>query len=333
MISETFQLLADGIYLPELDLWLDPQVAKPAAWISHAHSDHARGLHAQVLATPETLHLYRVRWPADPAKPQTLQALAYGQPFEFRGALLTAFPAGHIRGAAQLLVEHHGHCLVYTGDIKLREPLCGATAQIPECDTLIIESTFGLPIYRFLEHEAARDAIVRFAQHCLATNATPVFLGYALGRGQEIAQALGQAGIPIMLHGAIARMTTAYEELGVAIPGWRAYERAQTKGHALVWLPGNALPPDLRNARVAAVSGWASLHNARARYDAEELIPYSDHADFGELEAIVRASRARRVYTTHGYVAPLARLLQERLGVEASPLHSLAARAETEESA
>jgi Cft2 family RNA processing exonuclease len=321
---------AEGIYLRALDLWLDPQTTKPAAWISHAHADHARGLHGTVLATNATLALYRMRWPAQPDVPQQLHTLKAGEPVAFRGARLTAYPAAHIRGAAQLLVEFAGERLVYTGDVKLRTPLSGAATEMPECDTLIIESTFGLPIYRFLEREQARERIVAFAKRCLAQRETPVFLGYALGRGQEIAHVLGEAGIPTVLHGAIARFAPLYEEWGTRIQGWRPYERGQTKDRAVVWLPGRVSQLDLRSARVAAVSGWAALHNARARYDAEELIPYSDHADFGELEELVRRSRARRVYTVHGYAAPLARLLTERLGVDARAAHGQTQRAPEE---
>lgn len=329
-MSDWIEWRADGIYLRPLDLWLDPQTTKPAAWISHAHSDHARGLHGKVLATGATLSLYRIRWPEKPDVAQELRALQPGTPVEFRGARLTAFPAGHIHGAAQLLVEFAGERLVYTGDIKLRQPLCGEAAQVPECDTLIMESTFGLPIYRFLEREQAIDRMVEFARRCLAQRETPVFLGYALGRGQEIAHALGSAGIPAALHGSIARFVPLYEQWGTRIEGWRPYERGQVKECALVWPPGSVGQLDQRNLRVAAVSGWAALHNARTRYDADELIPYSDHADFGELEELVRRSRARRVYTIHGYVAPLARLLTERLGVDAQPGHGQALRSEEE---
>lgn len=320
----------DGIFLPALDLWLDPQTTQPAAWISHAHSDHARGLHGEVLATPATLALYRLRWPAQTATPQHLLPLNYGQPIEFRGARLTAYPAGHIQGAAQLLIEHQGERLLYTGDVKLRAPLCGEPTQMPECDTLIIESTFGLPIYHFLERDQAATRIVEFAKRGLAAGETPVFLGYALGRGQEIAHVLTEAGIPTMLHGAIARLAPTYEALGTRIQGWVPYARGQTKSHALVWLPGSAHQLDLRQARIAAVSGWAALHNARARYEADELIPYSDHADFGELCELVRLSRARRVFTIHGYTGPLARLLTARLGVDAQPGHSQSQRLEEE---
>ena len=58
------------------------------------------------------------------------------------------------------------------------------------------------------------------------------------------------------------------------------------------------------------------LDNARARSGAEELIPYSDHADFGELLQLVERSKAKRVDVVHGYTEAFARILQGR-GIDA----------------
>ena len=102
-----------GIYIPEIDLWLDPQERCENAWISHGHSDHARELHCQVIATPETLRIYRIRWPEDAGIRQDFHPLAYGESIEWRGARLTAYPASHILGAAQLLIEFGGSRAVY----------------------------------------------------------------------------------------------------------------------------------------------------------------------------------------------------------------------------
>src|SRR5260221_14707505 len=95
-----------------------------------------------------------------------------GFPWARHGARLTALPASYIVGAAQLLVEYRGERLAYTGDIKLNSPLCGVETQIVPCDRLIIESTFGLPIYRFLAHTEARQRIVDFAGECLGQGGT-----------------------------------------------------------------------------------------------------------------------------------------------------------------
>ena len=238
---------------------------------------------------------------------------------EFRGARLECLPAGHILGAAQLRIELGGECLVYTGDIKLREPLCGVTSQMPRCDRLIMECTFGLPVFHFLDRLEARERMVAFAHDCLVRGETPAFLGYPLGRGQEAAHVLCTAGIPTAIHGAIARYLPWYESAGYEFPGWVPYERRNREPRALVVVPGmrNVLEAMDRNVRIALVSGWAAFSAARTRSGAEELIPYSDHGDFEELIALARGSGARHIDLVHGYTEPFAQILRS-LGIEAA---------------
>lgn len=317
---------SSGIYLPEIDLWLDPAAEVASAWLSHAHSDHARGLHRNVWGTPETLRFYRQRWP-DPDNRQTVVPMPFDRSIEFRGARLTAIPAGHILGAAQILIEYRDERSVYTGDAKLRPPLCGETARVVPCDRLILESTFGLPIYRFLTREQARERITTFARECLAEGVTPVFLGYPLGRGQEIVHALRVEEIPTGVHAAIAKFLPEYAAAGFSAAGWEPYDTRAISGKALVVTPGMRAQFEARDCRIAYVSGWASLANARARSGAQELIPYSDHADFAELLEFVEKSGARYVDVVHGYTEAFAGILQSR-GIKATSRGGLTARTE-----
>jgi len=312
------QYSSDGIHIPDVDLWLDPQVSKPTAWISHAHSDHARYFSKTVIGTSVSLEIYRMRWPEDVNQPQTLTPLNYGEAMDWNGARLTCLPAGHILGAAQLLIEFRGERLVYTGDLKLEAPLCGVKTQIVPCDQLIIESTFGLPIYHFLSCQEAREEIVGFAKECLDDGATPAFLGYPLGRGQEIVHALSKAGLPVAVHGAIAKYIPVYERHGYDFPGWMPYEARNVQGKALVVVPGmrRLLESSGKDIRVAYVSGWASLDNARLRANAEKLIPYSDHGSYAELIEMVEGTGARQVDVVHGYTDEFAGILRSR-GIEA----------------
>ena len=322
---------ASGIHVADIDLWLDPMQQCAAAWLSHAHSDHARGLHCEVFATPDTLKLYRLRWPEDEEFPQSLHPVAFGESRAWNGARLTAYPASHILGAAQLLIEYGGERVVYTGDIKLRPPICGATTEIVPCDRLIIESTFGLPVYHFLSREEACERIVAFARECLDARITPVFIGYPLGRGQEIVHVLCNAGIATAVHGAIARLIPAYEQAGYTFPGWIPYLARDSSAKALVVVPNfrSYIEASGRDYRLAYVSGWAGLDNARSRAGAEELIPYSDHADYEELLEIVDRSGAREVDVVHGYTEMFARILTQR-GIEARAPREAAARAAEE---
>ena len=139
-----------------------------------------------------------------------------------------------------------------------------------------------------------------------------MFVGYPLGRGQEIVHTLTHAGIATAVHGSIARMIPAYEAFGYTFPGWEAYSPGVFAGRALVVVPNfrNYLEASGKDVRIAYVSGWAALSNARARAGAEELIPYSDHADFEELLAIVEGSGARQVDVVHGYTEAFARILR-----------------------
>ena len=311
-----------GIYLPEIDLWLDNTEPCACTWISHGHSDHARGCHGQVIGTPITLRFYRMRlWLAENESEPVQRPLPFGASMEWNGARLRAFPASHILGAAQLLIEYKNERLVYTGDIKLRQPLAGETTEPLQCDRLIIESTFGLTIYKLLDREMAVSAIVRFARECLTESLTPVFIGYALGRGQEIVHVLSEAGITTAVHGAIAKFIPVYEECGYRFRCWEPYEARATEGKALVVVPshGAALGTSGKNIRVAYVSGWAALDNARTRSGAEELIPYSDHADFDELLSLVTHSQAKHIDVVHGYTEPFAHILRTRGFSAAAP--------------
>lgn len=316
-----------GIYLPEIRLWLDNTEGCEAGWISHGHSDHARGCHGTVIGTPVTLEFYRKRlWLGEGDTEPKHMPLEFGESLEWNGAELTPYPASHILGAAQLLVEYRGERLVYTGDIKLRQPLCGETTQPVSCDRLIIESTFGLPIYRLLDRSDAIGQITAFAQACLNDGVSPAFIGYPLGRGQEIVHVLCQAGFPTAVHGAIAKFIPDYERYGYSFPGWEPYDAKSLSGKALVVVPthGSALEASGKNVRIAYVSGWAALDNARSRSGAEQLIPYSDHADFTELLSMVEQCRPKHVDVVHGYTVPFAKILQARGWSAAAPLRDSA---------
>ncbi len=326
------QFRESGLYLPEIDLWLDSTDPCSATWISHGHSDHARGCHGRVIGTSTTLRFYRMRlWLADQQPEPEKLPLEFGESTEWNGALLTAFPASHILGAAQLLIEYRGERIVYTGDIKLRRPLCGDTTEPVACDRLIVESTFGLPIYRLLDRETAIEQILHFARGCLDEGAIPAFIGYPLGRGQEIVHVLCQAGIPTAVHGAIAKFIPVYEESGYSFPGWEPYDAKATAGKALVVVPthGNVLEASGKNIRLAYVSGWAALDNARSRSGADQLIPYSDHADFDELLTLVNGSGAKHIDVVHGYTVPFAHILQTR-GYSAAAPHRAGERTNIE---
>ena len=133
--------------------------------------------------------------------------LPFGQPAKVRGLDIMLLPAGHIFGSAQLFLETAAGSLLYTGDFKLRPGLSAEPTEWRQAETLIMETTYGLPRYRLPPTEEVVAQIVAFCRDAIEEKAVPVLLGYSLGKAQEILCALAGAGLKPMLHGSVYRMT------------------------------------------------------------------------------------------------------------------------------
>ncbi len=305
---------ADGIYLPEPDLWLDPPFQRARAFVSHAHSDHfAR--HEQTLCSEVTRTLIEKRYGA--FRDREVISPRYGEVVEDRGFALRLLPAGHIFGSAMLHLTRlsDGASLLYTGDFKLRHGLTAEPAELRPADTLIMETTFGLPQFKFPPMPEVLEQVLRFARATLEDGGIPVLLGYSLGKAQEIISALHRAGLPVMLHESIVKMTAAYRSLNQDFPEYEKFDAARAHGHVLVLPPSAARSQAVRKLKVcrtAMLSGWALTPGAKYRYQVDEVFPLSDHADHPELLRCVEEVRPRLVYTVHGYTSEFARDLRQR---------------------
>lgn len=306
-----------GVVLPGAGLALDTTAPGCEVVVSHAHGDHIPWEATRAYASPETADLLAIRTPV-----LQVEVLPWREPVKVGRARVTLYPAGHILGSALTHVETpDGDTLLYTGDTKVRESLTCPPAEYPGARTLIVESTFGLPIFVFPPREEVEARAVAFARQAVEEGVVPVFYGYALGKGQEITAMLGRAGVPVSVHGAAWRLQEVYERHGVAFPHSMAYSKETVKGRALVTPASFRHHPMVTtlDARVAYVSGWALLARSRAQMDADILLPLSDHADYPGLLEIVERVRPERVLTNHGYADVFAHLLRKQ-GLDAQPL-------------
>ncbi|HSH38062.1 MAG TPA: ATP-dependent DNA ligase [Chthoniobacterales bacterium] len=303
-----------GVYLPAHDLWLDPWDAKPLAFVSHAHSDHIAP-HQAIIVSQGTARLMQARMPGDRHE----HIVPFSQPTEVRGLNLTLLPAGHIFGSAQFFLETDAGSLLYTGDFKLRPGRSAEATEWRQADTLIMETTYGLPRYRLPPTEDVVAEIVAFCRDALEEGAVPVLLGYSLGKAQEILCSLAGAGLTAMLHGSVFRMTRIYEQFGQSFCNYERYNANHVTGKVLICPPSanrSRMIEKIPNKRVAMISGWAVDPNAKYRYQVDAAFPLSDHADYTDLVRYVELVQPKRVLTLHGFAAEFARDLRER-GVEA----------------
>jgi putative mRNA 3-end processing factor len=312
------ELRRGGLHLSGTALWLDAHRKAPLAFVSHAHADHI-ARHERVIATRATLRLMSHRLGELPSA----LPVPFNRPFDLGPLTLELLPAGHILGSAQLrIIRSDGRRVVYSGDLNLAGSATAEPAQVAECDTLVLESTFGHPRYRFPPKEEVFTAIERFVQRTLEQRATPILLGYSLGKGQEAIRALTAAGHPVVAHASVCAVAEVYRSLGVEVGPVRRFDGTWLPGEVGVFPPhlwrfGRILRPWPR--RTAVLTGWAVDPGAARRYGTDEAFPLSDHADSEGLVRYARATGASEVLTHHGFAEELARMLRHA-GIEARPL-------------
>src|SRR6266566_2820519 len=307
-----------GVYLPVYDLWLDPWEAKRFAFVSHAHSDHIAP-HQEIILSERTARLLQARMPGT----RTEHVLPFGEQRRVHDIDVTLLPAGHIFGSAQLFISVENETLLYTGDFKLRHGKSAEAAEWRQADTLIMETTFGLPRYQFPPTEQLIAQIVAFCRDAIEEGAVPVLLGYSLGKAQEVLCSLDGAGLTPMLHGSVYQMTRIYEQFGQSFCKYVRYNKNDVAGKVLICPPSASHSPMIQKIprkRVAMVSGWAVDPNAVYRYQVDAAFPLSDHADYNDLIRYVDLVQPKRVFTLHGFASEFARDLRER-GIEAWALN------------
>jgi putative mRNA 3-end processing factor len=291
----------EGIYVRPADAWIDPTQPKAKAMVTHGHSDHARGGHEAVLATPETLAIMECRY-----GPQRGQPITYGESLRVGEVDVSFVPAGHVLGSAQIVLEHKGEKVVVSGDYKRRpDPTCDCFVPVP-CDIFITEATFGLPVFR---HPETGSAIDRLLHRLRADPSRCVLVGaYALGKAQRIITELRARGHhdPIYFHGAIERLNQLYESFGVSLGELRhagGATKQEMAGHVVIAPPGalnDRWSRRLPDPVTAMASGWMRIRQRARQRNVELPLVVSDHADWDELTMTIRELEPTEVWITHG---------------------------------
>jgi putative mRNA 3-end processing factor len=312
----------DGLYCADGRFFIDAWRPVDRNIVTHAHSDHARWGSKRYLCSREGETITRERVGQD----SLIDSLPYGEVVDLNGVRVSLHPAGHIRGSAQVRVEHRGRVVVVTGDYK-REPDPTCTPfELVRCDEFITESTFGLPIYRWQSPESVAADINAWWAGNVAHGRTSVILAYTLGKAQRILSMLDPGVGPILLHGSMTRLTDRYREAGVALPPAEhaTAEVAKTaRGRALVVAPpsahGSTWMRKFLPVSVASASGWMMVRGQRRRRAVDRGFVLSDHVDWPGLLKTIAETGATRVGVTHGYTNVVSRYLGER-GLDAYTL-------------
>jgi predicted metal-dependent RNase len=280
-------------WLPALVRTQDPTVpiycSEDTADITPIMLDDSRGHYERMLARGQLIAAHNPE-ASPPIEQYTrddlydvetrLHALRYDEPLDIPGTALrlTLFPAGHILGAASVLLEGGGRRIMVSGDISSEHQATVGPASPPrdlsDVDLLVLESTYG---GRTRDSAASRQELVEFVRQT-TEHGTALLPCFALGRGQEVIQLLQQAqregqvdpSITIWVDGLIRRILPFYIER----------ERVDPTGHQLIG-PGErefVIAQCQRSDERAIVVTTSGMLNGGPIIEwAEALLPDSRH--------------------------------------------------------
>lgn len=303
----------EGIYCVPGTFYIDPWLPVDQAIITHGHADHARGGMKKYLCHHFTVPILKSRIGND----IRIQGVSYNEPLHINGIKVSLHPAGHIVGSAQIRMEYKGKITVVSGDYKIQDDGLSTPFAPIKCHEFVSESTFGLPIYRWLPVEQQHHQLQNWVLRNQANKKTSVFIGYSLGKAQRIMKALEDIA-PLHVHYSIGKLNEAYDSVGVNLPEYQTINFNEDVKHLQKGIV--IVPPALVDSKViqkipymakAICSGWMQVRGARRWRSADAGFAISDHADWPGLLAAIKATEAEKVYVTHGQTAVISKYLNE----------------------
>ena len=310
-----------GIYCIPGKFYLDPWYPVDYAVISHGHADHAKWGMQHYLCHHYTKPILQHRISAD----IQVESLAYNEKKKINGVTLSFHPAGHIIGSAQIRLEYKGFVVVFTGDYKTTPDGLTQPYEPVTCHEFITESTFGLPIYKWQTETVLKQSIEDWITSNKIERKTSVFLGYSLGKSQRIMKLL-EGVDAIYVHTAIHNINAAITSSGLKLPKTILlepdFDKKEIEGKLVILPPallGSRLLKRVPNAATAICSGWMQIRGNKRWKGVDAGFPVSDHADWNGLLDAVKASKAEKVYVTHGSQAIFAKYLNE-IGIPAEEI-------------
>lgn len=291
--------------------------------VTHAHYDHILGLKESlnkcraVYATPITKDVLGV---LHGKRAEKISVLNYGEPVMVDSELMMLYPAGHIPGSAQVLVEDvDGNRVLYTGDFRL------PGAPIIETDTLVIEATYGHPKCVRPPIDEVYDALIKLISNEVERQPIHVYGFY--GKVQEVMGVLRRCGIqaPFLAEGKMYELTIVCTKHNLKVQdvvkatSREGLEVLKSNRGYVFFKHASKLGEKVKGLKIH-LTGWE--FNVTHRKVTNDLyrVSLSSHSDFNHLIAYVEDSRPKQVIVDNsreGFGVDFAREVRKRLNVKA----------------
>jgi len=227
-------------------------------------------------------------------------------------------------GAAILRVSAHGTTVVYASHVALDPHPMAEVARIPKGDVLVVRTDHGHADGPVPKRAEALAQVVEVARRTLSSGRIPVFLVALMGQSQEVVRALVDAGVPVLVHRAVAAVNREYRVLGYEPGLVRQFRGVPPEDHALVLpetLRFGSVVTQLDKAHLVWLSGQSIKPALQERMRVDESIALTGHLDPDGIMSLIEKTGVTSVVTV-GQGADEVAMLVRRSGVEASALQA-----------
>ncbi|MFA9437179.1 hypothetical protein DRO27_00985 [Candidatus Bathyarchaeota archaeon] len=290
-------------------------------FVSHAHSDHSAAFKhpgREKYATQETFDLLEVMgW----KRLGGLKPIKVGDTVKIDDIEVKVHNAGHVLGSVEFEINTPEGTVLYTGDLCTEDTFTMDPATKVDCDILVIETTFGAPMFNFPKRADVAVEIYQWAVNTVLQGRIPTFKTDSIGNAQEVISILNQyTNLPVVTNKSATRVTELYRSKGYNLDSVDADsdegKDLLDSGKCAIITPKGS-KPFRTNQEIALTSGWATIMGRK-----RVAFPLSDHADYKGLMGFIRGVKPKRVLTFHGgnFTKDFHNHVRKTLGIAAAPL-------------
>jgi Cft2 family RNA processing exonuclease len=290
-------------------------------FVSHAHSDHSSAFKhpsREKYATQETYDLLEVLgW----KKLANLKPIKIGDTITLDDFEIKVHNSGHVLGSVEFEINTPGGTVLYTGDMCNESTYTMEPATKVDCDIMVIETTFGAPMFQFPKRADVAVEIYQWAVNTVMAGRIPTFKTDSIGNAQEVISILNKfTNLPVVTNKSATSVTDLYRKYGYNLDTVDSESDEGVdlidSGKCAIITPKGSKPFNDKQ-EIALTSGWATIMGRK-----RVAFPLSDHADYRGLMSFIGSVKPKRVLTFHGgnFTKDFHTHVRRRLGIAASPL-------------
>lgn len=312
-------------------IFLDPELSstpiKNPTLVTHAHSDHTAAV-----SGGSTTYLTKITKDlidqSSKRRTKNFEYVELNESFEIGNFEVEYINAGHLLGAAQIIVREGNETMLYTGDFCPEDlyTINGAELPMGEIDALFVDSTYGDELIHFDDRGLSREKLFVWIMNELKKGKIPMINVGNLGGAQELISYMNTLApnLPIFVLDKISKINQVFQKYGVKLNYSNFNENFNFDNKkCIIIVPRgfkdvNKILKTMKISRNKIIRCIITGQSAKYRFSSFDFTStLSTHANFDELISFISEIKPKYIGTMFGYHEKFARNLKNDFNLNA----------------